>query len=125
MRYYNYYHICSPDDNCLDEMAGIIKGDPEALTINGLQDSVEKLEKLIPFQKSRKYFLAELRAENLRKIEPVHIPQKATIDDIEEFNIDEQSRKSFGKEIKTGTGRTCFIRENSIKIWDLEISTVR
>lgn len=122
MRFYGYYHITASNDKYYPEMAQIIKQDPEAEIINGIQANILKMEKLIPFVSSEKSYLAELRKDNFKKTNTEYLPERAVESDIdelfefqksiEEFGLDEKNRRSFGNEIRTNSGRTFFIREN-------------
>jgi len=121
MRYFNSYQISAISDDYSEEMAEIIKGDPEALSLGGLQTNVQKMETYIGFLSREKSSLAELRDETFTKSEILYNAQKAAPEDIDdlfefqrsisEFSLDERNRKSFGNEIITNTGRTYFIKE--------------
>jgi uncharacterized protein len=121
MRYYKFFSISAIDDVHLEEMANIIKCHSDCILVNGLEYYIDKIQKFIEFKKVKVFFLADLRKETFRKINSTLSCQKAKIEDIDElfdfqkgikeFELDEESRENFGKEIRTNTGKTYFIKE--------------
>ncbi|MGL1890805.1 MAG: GNAT family N-acetyltransferase [Spirochaetaceae bacterium] len=122
LRYYKFYVVYCSDDDDIEEVSQIIKKDNNASGVSGLTTTVNKLGKYIDFDKLKEMFLAELTSATYKPFKEVATPQKAVesdLDDlfnfectVEEFEVTEENRESFGQEVITGTGRIYFIKEN-------------
>ncbi len=123
MRYYRFYQITAGEEGPagLEAAARQILRDSQGISVAGLEPAVRGLSEHLPLQDIRVTFLAELTGETFRDpgeglpTEPAGVED---IDDlfefqksIDEFEMDERHRESFGNEIRTGTGRTWLIRE--------------
>lgn len=121
LRYYKFYVVYSVDDNDLPEMAQIIKENKVTSGVSGLTETVKKLGSILKFKKIKEMYLAELNSTTYKPYNEVKKPQKAVESDIdelfefesgiEEFELTEENRESFGKEITTGTGQIYFIKD--------------
>ncbi len=121
LRYFKYYVAYSENDLDIPKMAKIIESDTDCTGISCLNSTLEKFEKFLNFKTIKKMFLAELSGESYKPVKINLTPNKATVDDldrlfefektIEEFNITEASRDSFGQEVRTGTGRIYYIED--------------
>ncbi len=121
LKYFNYYLISSIDSSDLKVICDKIKTDPKAITVSAVDSVIESIKPYFNFKNVKKTALAELSNKNFNYIEPVITPQNAKIEDlndifeflktIDEFDVDEKSRESFGQEVKTNTGRMCFIKD--------------
>ncbi len=123
LRYYKFYLIASGNDNDLNEISRIIEEDKNCITVSGTEKTIEKIARFLNFVKIKKTFLAELNQESFNEFPKRLVPQKATIDDIDdlfnfqksikEFSIDERTRDSFGKDITANTGKCYYIKEHN------------
>ena len=121
LRYFDSYLISSGRRDDFQEMARIITEDSRCERISGIDESMERIGELIKLTSVRRMSLASLTAETYNDQDPGLIPRRAGTDDlddlfsflmtVEEFDINEKSRSSFGKGIETGTGRAYFIRK--------------
>lgn len=121
LRYYSNYVVYSTNNTDYEKISEIINRDNEAKIINGLETTINGLSKFIDFAKIKNMYLAELNKKTYIDIKPQIIPQKAEEKDldalfefqcnVDEFNLTESSRKSFGQEVISGTGRIYFIEE--------------
>ncbi len=123
LRYYKYYVIYSIDSADHQEMAEIINANRDVVGISGLEEVVDSFSKLIKFKEIKNMYLAEMNKKTYRGYKPTITPLKAVKEDIdalfqfqaniEEFNLTEASRESFGQEILNGTGRFYFVKEDN------------
>ncbi len=121
LRYYKGYLVTSEETPNFGEIARVITSDPLRERVSGMGDSITGLAKYMDLGKIRKTNLAVLSGENFSGVtkgeeEPVRcgvdgIEELFTfLKGIEEFEVSENQRDSFGKEIKTATGRAYVIR---------------
>lgn len=122
LRYYKYYVIYSVDSADHQEISDIINENKDAVGISGLEDVVKSFSKFIKFKEIKNMYLAEMNKKTYRGYKPTITPLKAIKEDIddlfyfqsniEEFNLTEASRESFGQEILNGTGRFYFVKKD-------------
>ena len=121
LRYYKSYLVSSEENPNFGEMVRVIVSDPLRERISGMEDSILGLAKYMDLGKIRKTNLAVLSGENFSdptrgEEEPVRCGVDGIeelfmfLKGIEEFEVSENQRASFGKEIKTDTGRAYVIR---------------
>lgn len=123
LRYYKYYVIHSIDPSDYPEIGEMILSDKDVIGISALESVVNSLSKIIKLKEIKNMFLAEINRETYKGFNPEFTPQKAVEEDIsdlfnfqsgiEEFNLNESSKVSFGKEITNGTGRFYFVKEEN------------
>lgn len=123
LRYFKYFVVYITNDSDAEEIAQKIESFPEKIGISAVSSVVEKLTPYLNFSKVKPMYLAELSPKSI-KPHPIDIElTKATVEDIddlfdfqttiEEFNLTEDRRDSFGQEIKTNTGRVYFLKEDN------------
>lgn len=123
LRYYKYYVVYSTNNDDLPAIAKIINKDNNYQGISGLEKTMESLRSHINFSKIKNMYLAELSSKSYKKYDPVVTPKTAVKQDIndlfsfqssiDEFNLTEESRESFGQEVINGTGRIYFIKKSN------------
>ncbi len=123
LRYYRFYVIYSNNDEDLIPISQIIKSNNNALGVSCLNETLNKLNDILKFPKVKHMYLAELNKHSYVDSNPEEVPQKAIEEDIDdlfsfqsnidEFELTEDSRESFGQEIVNGTGRIYYIKENN------------
>lgn len=94
--------------------------DENCLNVAGIEETIDRMTPFLLIKEIKKEFLAELSRDSFNKQEVIHKPIKAKETDIdelfefqksiEEFNLTNESKESFGKEIKSNTGRIYFCR---------------
>ncbi len=123
LRYYKYYIVSAISNIHCKEIVEIISNDKDCISVSGDQKILEECIKFINFSESSVKYLAELNASNFNYYEPeVRVVKASKIDiselfeflkSIDEFNITDKNKETFGKEIINNSGRIYFIRENS------------
>ncbi len=123
LRYYKFYLLSSENDNDLEKIAKIVCSDEECSMLSGIAETIDKMTEFVEFKKIKKTFLASVNKNTFKEIETRLNPIKAKAEDvddlfefqksIEEFNISERSRDSFGKDVINGTGKMYYIIEDA------------
>jgi len=120
LRFYKYYIVYCENEKDIENICLQINKDKNCLNVAGIEETIDKMAAFLPIKELKREFLAELSKDSFKNQEAIHKPIKAKESDIdelfefqkniEEFSLTEDSRESFGKEIKSNTGRIYFCR---------------
>lgn len=123
LRFFKFYIVSCENELDIENICLQIKKDENSLNVAGVEEIISMMTPFLPIKEFKREFLAELRSDSFKNQEIIYEPFKAKetdIDDlfqfqksIEEFSLTDASRESFGKEIKSNTGRVYFCRHGN------------
>lgn len=120
MRYFKHYTLSTIENDDIEELSQKVLHNADWQTISGIEEVINRVSGFIKIKEIKLKHLAELNKSTYIKINTNIVPIKATIDDleelftfymsIEELEMTEESRESFGQEVITNTGSIYFIK---------------
>ncbi|MDC7227005.1 MAG: GNAT family N-acetyltransferase [Spirochaetales bacterium] len=122
LRFYNYYTVSTHDEDDIEEIINHLNAEKELITLTGVESVIDKISKGMEFSKIKRANFAELiEIKNYKENLLIDI-KKANIEEInelfefhksiKEFEVKEESKENFGKELLDNTGRIYYTREN-------------
>jgi len=123
MRYYKFYTLSAVDYESLREISNKILPGADWLLISGLEDLVKNISNRIEMGEIKKMYLAELNKDTFIDYQTDLVPQKATVNDldelfsfylgIKELGMTEEGREVFGQDVITNTGCIFFLKQGT------------
>lgn len=134
LRYQNSYIPYAKSLIDLTNMVEVISADPELVMVSGKDEIVSSIQQLIPLNKVKVTYFAELKDSLLIQERTSDYPvKKATLEDvkrvfelqeqIKEFDFSSASQQSFIRTLESKTGRSFYIENEEGKILSVASTT--